>query len=57
MGWLLLAAFPAVMFAIQVETGEQCQALARMNRENSQGAIMVCMPKCASCAFVEMVTG
>lgn len=42
MGWLLLVAFPSVVFAIAVESAEQCQALARMNQEFSRGAIMVC---------------
>lgn len=42
MGWLLLIAFPAITFAIVVDSREQCQALARMNQAHSQGAIMVC---------------
>lgn len=42
MGWLLIAIFPTVTFAIAVDSREQCEALARMNQAHSKGAIMVC---------------
>lgn len=42
MGWLLLVAYPHVLFALLVSSQEECAALAHFTKQHFDGAVMVC---------------